>query len=301
MPIGIDPRVDYAFKYVFGREQNADLLLDLLNAILDPPPDKRLEGLTILNPFLPGDGEDDKLVILDLLARDTVGRRYNIEMQLFQHRYLKERFLYYWAKAHTNQLVSGEAFEELRTTISVLILNEVMFKDLAGPHQRFRLWDETHQSRFSDQMDVHLLELPKFHESLSELNSPLDAWLYFLQHVAELELEDWPEQLSPPLHRAAKELEMLSLSEIERLKYEARLNGKRDYDSALFGAKQDGIEIGLEQGLERGLLTGKIQTLQELNGLPVMSEAELHDCSLAKLNSLLAELRAKHLNRDTTP
>ncbi len=98
MPIGIDPKVDFAFKYVFGREQNEPLLVLLLNAILDPAPDRRLVSLTILNPLLPQDRTDDKLSILDIRARDSLGRTYNVEMQLLKHKYLKERVLYYWAK-----------------------------------------------------------------------------------------------------------------------------------------------------------------------------------------------------------
>ena len=41
---GIDPKVDYAFKRTFGVEQNKDVLIDLLHAVLDPPlgaPDRR--------------------------------------------------------------------------------------------------------------------------------------------------------------------------------------------------------------------------------------------------------------------
>ena len=34
MKPGIDPKVDYAFKKVFGSESNTDLLTDLLEAVL---------------------------------------------------------------------------------------------------------------------------------------------------------------------------------------------------------------------------------------------------------------------------
>ena len=82
MPIGVDPKVDYAFKRVFGREQNTDILCALLNAILQPTPDRRLVSAEILNPFLDQETDDDKLAILDIKARDQLGRLYNIEMQM---------------------------------------------------------------------------------------------------------------------------------------------------------------------------------------------------------------------------
>jgi predicted transposase/invertase (TIGR01784 family) len=67
---GVDPKVDYAFKRLFGRPENGDLLLDLVNAILRPPPGRRVAALDILNPFNDKEALDDKLSILDLRARD---------------------------------------------------------------------------------------------------------------------------------------------------------------------------------------------------------------------------------------
>jgi hypothetical protein len=56
---GIDPKIDYAFKRVFGREQNKPLLIHLLNAVLQPPPAGRVVSLEILNPFNEKEALDD--------------------------------------------------------------------------------------------------------------------------------------------------------------------------------------------------------------------------------------------------
>jgi hypothetical protein len=48
---GIDPKVDYAFKRLFGREPNQALSIHLLNAVLAPPPHERVVDLELLNPF----------------------------------------------------------------------------------------------------------------------------------------------------------------------------------------------------------------------------------------------------------
>ncbi len=48
---GIDPKVDFAFKRVFGCEHTKPLLLHLLNAILQYPAEQRLASLELLNPF----------------------------------------------------------------------------------------------------------------------------------------------------------------------------------------------------------------------------------------------------------
>jgi predicted transposase/invertase (TIGR01784 family) len=74
----IDPKVDYAFKHVFGREQNQSLLVDLLHAVLEPSPQQQIKTLEILNPFNDKEALDDKLSILDIKARDQSGRQFNV-------------------------------------------------------------------------------------------------------------------------------------------------------------------------------------------------------------------------------
>lgn len=79
MAIGIRPTVDYAFKLLFGSPEHSRVTLHFLNAILCHVP--RITEITIQNPFLGKDNEDDKLSVLDIRATDEHGRQFNIEMQ----------------------------------------------------------------------------------------------------------------------------------------------------------------------------------------------------------------------------
>ena len=47
-------------------------------------------------------------------------------------------------------------------------------------HLRFRLLEECHHFPLSEDMEFHILELPKFMKTVEELTSGLDIWLYFL-------------------------------------------------------------------------------------------------------------------------
>ena len=82
MILGIDPKIDYAFKRLFGMERNRDLLIDLINAVLDLPPGEQVAEVEILNPFNPQESSSDKLSIVDIKARDQQGRHFNVEMQM---------------------------------------------------------------------------------------------------------------------------------------------------------------------------------------------------------------------------
>src|SRR5262245_55337607 len=110
---GIDPKVDYAFKRVFGSEDTKDVLIHLLNAVLSPPAGGEVTDVTLTNPFNDKMVIDDKLSVLDIKARDAAGRQFNVEMQMIAPTEYPQRALYYWAKLYTEQLKEGHEFETL--------------------------------------------------------------------------------------------------------------------------------------------------------------------------------------------
>ena len=80
MPLGIKPTVDFVFKKVFGSPENSGALIGLLNAVLSLP--NPITQVEILNPFSYQEFADDKLIVLDVRARDSAERLLNIEMQV---------------------------------------------------------------------------------------------------------------------------------------------------------------------------------------------------------------------------
>jgi len=93
--------------------------LDLLEAVLKPPPDQRIVALDLLNPFNEKDTADDKMSVLDIKARDRRGRQYNVEMQIVAPSTYPKRVLYYWAELHGQQMREGKPYGALEATISV--------------------------------------------------------------------------------------------------------------------------------------------------------------------------------------
>src|SRR5207244_2650062 len=106
------------------------LLLHMLDAVLRPPPDRRLVTLELRNPFNDKETIDDKLSILDIKARDQRGVQYNIEMQMIAPRVLTPRLLYYWAVLHADQLHESQHYRQLRPTISICFLGDVLFPEV---------------------------------------------------------------------------------------------------------------------------------------------------------------------------
>ena len=95
----ISPRIDIAFKKIFGVEENKDLLISLINSIVSN--DDQVADVTLLNPYNPKNFKQDKLSILDIKAKGADGKRFNIEIQISDEADYDKRALYYWAKLYT--------------------------------------------------------------------------------------------------------------------------------------------------------------------------------------------------------
>ena len=155
-------------------------LIGLLNAILELP--RPIEHVEILNPFSYQEFAEDKLIVLDVRARDSEGRWLNIEMQVSVFAGLLMRLVYYCCSLYVDQLQSGGDYADLRPAISICLLREVLFRDSDVPHHRFRLIDETHARVLDDTVELHTVELPKYNVDERSLAgaSEIEAWVFFL-------------------------------------------------------------------------------------------------------------------------
>ena len=328
MILGIDPKVDYAFKHVFGRETTRPLLINLLTHVLNPASGHEIRDVELLNPFNSKEALDDKLSILDIKARDQAGRQFNVEMQMLAFRYYEKRILYYWAKLHQQQFHQGQDYLELKPTLSISFLDHVLFPDVPNAHLRFRLLETEHRFSFTDDLEFHLLELPKFRKSTEKLSSGLDLWLYFLRHAERMDTEALPRapqqrvsqaldelrtseheatvhtgaflaalkqhpQEQPLVLRALEELQMLAQSDVERERYEARRKAQLDYNTGLKVARMEGREEGRAEGE-----IGRIHLCEQLLKRPLTPTEQLTSRSLEELIELADDLQAQILKSE---
>lgn len=289
MKIHIDPKVDYAFKHVFGREESKPALISLLDAVLQPAPGQHITSLALLNPFNDRETPGDKSSVLDIKARDETGRQFNVEMQMLAYGAFRQRALYYWARLHQGQLKKGKDFRILRPTIAVCFVDTALFPNIDEYHLIFELRERRHQMLFTDQMALHILELTRFNKGLSELTTSLDRWLYFLRHASALDADAVPETLDVPEVRwALGDLMMIARGDHEREQYESRLKMQRDLYTALAEKLDEGRAEGrAEQRCD------DIQYLQEILGHGSVPLNTLKALSASELESLEVRLRAE--------
>ena len=267
--------------------------MHLLDAVLQPPPQHQITSLEILNPFNDKEALDDKLSILDIKARDQSGRQFNVEMQLLAYGAFRQRALYYWARLHQGQLQEGMDYQTLRPTIAICFVDTTLFPENPAYHLLFELREHhQHSLLFTDQLAMHILELPKFTKSAGDLASPLDRWLYFLRHGELLDTDALPSALDvPEIHRALGDLLMMTQSELERERYESRLKMQRDIYTALAEARDEGRQEGRIERIHllQRLLRRAQTPLEQLRAQPLAELERLADQLEAEVTSSLSK------------
>jgi len=241
MRYGIDPTVDCVFKAILGAEENKNLLIHFLNAVLKPPERRRIKEVEILNPYNEREFLSDKTSIVDVKARDQSETTYQIEVQIAVHHGLMKRILYGWCDLYAAQLKRGEDYPELKPVVSIWLLPSNLFHEDEHYHHQFQMQDADAKTILEEGSGIHILELKKWANRKTE--DEADRWVWFFKEGEQLDDEALPEGLNTPEMRQAMEtLKRFSEKERSYYLYQNRMN---------FIREQKTIQRELEESLRR--------------------------------------------------
>ena len=247
----ISPRVDIAFKKIFGVEENKDLLISLINSIVGE--EDQVSDVTLLNPYNAKNFTRDKLSILDIKAQGLDGKLFNIEIQISDEADYDKRALYYWAKLYTEQLEVAEDYSTLAKAIGIHILNFISIPEVDKYHNVFHITEKETGERYFKDLELHTIELKKFSKDSNEeladivakVKNSLDIWLAFLTRNDLLQPENLPKSLDDNnLKKALTVLDVMNFSSLERDAYEDHLKWLRIEANTLKKAEAKGLEKG---------------------------------------------------------
>jgi len=200
----INPKIDFAFKKIFGSSDSKDILINFLNAILyEAQP--VIEDLEIIDAQPGNQTFRFQETQLDVKATINHGRIAIIEIQLLNVHSFEKRFLYNTAKTYSLQLTGEERYEKLKTVISLKIADFEMFENQPEFMSRFVFKEKKQQFECPDtEIELVFVELPKFSKELAALETTADKWIYFLKNTSTLETV--PETLSavPEIKKALR-------------------------------------------------------------------------------------------------
>ncbi|MEG4489412.1 Rpn family recombination-promoting nuclease/putative transposase [Microcoleus sp. D2_18a_B4] len=198
----INPKIDFAFKKIFGSSDSKDILINFLNAILyEAQP--IIEDLEIIDSQPEPQTLATQDTHLDVKATINGGRIALVEIQLINVPSFGNRVLYNAAKSYSQQLTGKERYERLKTVISLKIADFEMFENQPEFLSRFVFQEKEQQFECPDTaIELVFIELPKFTKELAELATTAEQWIYFLEKASTLETV--PETLSavPEIQKA---------------------------------------------------------------------------------------------------
>ncbi|WP_341755651.1 Rpn family recombination-promoting nuclease/putative transposase [Candidatus Tisiphia endosymbiont of Ptychoptera albimana] len=267
----ITPRVDLAFKKIFGVEENKDLLISLINSIVGQ--EDQVAEVTLLNPYNPKNFKNDKLSILDVKAKSVDGKRFNIEIQISDEADYDKRALYYWAKLYTEQLKVAQDYSTLSKAIGIHILNFTSIPNVTKYHNVFHIVEKDSGLLYFKDLELHTIELNKFtdnsHEELPDIlkkvKNSLDMWTAFLTRHDLLNKDNLPKELdNVALKKALTVLDVMNFTDEEREAYEDHLKWLRIEANTLKKQLEKGIAKGREEGIAKGRYEERISMAKEM-------------------------------------
>jgi len=291
----IDPRIDFAFKKIFGSEDTKDILISFLESLLELEGNKRLQEITILNPFLAPRIEGMKSSILDVRCIDQRGVQYIVEMQVSRVRAFLKRIQYNAMKSYVHQIASAEDYPKLNQVIAITITDFALFPQFAHYVSAHEMRETLSGESLLREILYWFIELPKFTKPLEQLNDILDKWIYFIRYASNL--EEIPIALEEPAIRHAFEKARISAMNLEELEfYDKAAMAIQDARGALElateEAEQRGIQIGEQRGIQIGEQKGRQLASSNLlkrllqrrfGSLPEWAENKISQADLATL------------------
>ena len=265
----LSPGNDFVFKRIFGVAKNAPLLVDLLSSATGLPPEE-FSRLRLVDPHLRKEDARDKLAVLDVRVETKSGMSIDIEIQVNNHPWLRERMVYYLSKMVTGQIHEGDNYDKIKKSVIILITDFSFIDDSPDCHNRYQLVNIKNGSVFSEALEINTLELPKMDNDRSLLGSGLREWLMFFRAKTEEEFM-LAAQRNPRVGQAVAILKRLSADERTRMLAEEHEKARRDQAAYLKGARMTGraeghaagLQEGEERGLQKGLKKGEMRGLQK--------------------------------------
>ena len=263
----LSPKLDIVFQILFGEVGSEEITKDLLSTILD----EQINEIDLnQNIVLRRRTLEDKMGVVDVLAKINNNEYYNIEMQIVDHKNSKKRTLYYWAKKYTQGIQKGEHYNDLKRTICVLIADfELEGLDDMKFHSKWKIFEVNERKKvLTDDFELHIIELPKMKKEKADgKEEKLLEWLSFLENPESKEVSSYMER-NENMKQAKEKLNTLSADEEVRILAELREKAIRDEKSLKEAYYNEGLADKNRENAKKMKERGyKIEEIIEITNL----------------------------------
>jgi hypothetical protein len=264
-------RFDWAMKTLLRDKANFDVLEGFLTALLNEP--IKIEEL-LESESNPEDGSD-KFNRVDLLVRDSAGRRIIVEIQNQREADYLERLLYGSARVVVDSLKLGTEYRDVVKVISVSILyfnlgsgddyvyyGTTEFRGLHTGHPLVVRKEVESPDRVIGYRpknifpEYYLINVERFQDVIA---APLDEWIYLFKHS-----EAPPNYQASGMAEAEQKLTVMRMTPEERRRYERYITNLVIEKDVIETSWEDGLAQGRSQGRLEGRSEGRLEERREI-------------------------------------
>ena len=245
-------RLDWAMKYMLRDKANFVILEGFLSALLK-------ENITIIEILeSESNAKNDTLKYnrVDMLVKDSLNRKFIIEVQNEKESNYLERLLFGTSKIITEYLKIGDQYNKVSKVISIGILyfnvpyaDDYLYygtTDIKGIHSgnRIAFKHPVIKNIENNATDIfpeyYIIDLPKFAD---EIKDDIDEWVYIFKNNVSL-----TEFKSKNIKEAIERLHFINMENDKQKEYEDFLLNLASEEDVIETAKKDGESIGIAKG-----------------------------------------------------
>jgi len=281
-----DPKVDIAFKKLFGSEDHKRVTIAFLNTILEYTGDRCIVKIHFMNNEQLPMGLEKKENILDIFCTDQSGKQYIIEMQNAWEPMFAKRMLWYGAKTYAEQLNEAKPYKDLNPVIVIAITKDFkIFPKKLGYKSIHKLIDIKTDEHDLEDFTFAFIELAKFGKQEHELVTNEDKWLFLLKNIVMYD------HIPSPLKQAefgeaCQSLNRMTWSNAANTLYEKMLIKAQSAEAVAHLAM--GAETARSEGEQKGREEGRLEVAKNLlsTGMEAKAVAHVTGLSLDQIKSL---------------
>jgi predicted transposase/invertase (TIGR01784 family) len=241
----MNPLTDFAFKYLFSREESKELLISFLNEIINR--EDKINDIQYLLTEQLGKREQYRKAIFDIHCINEKGEKFIVEMQMVRQEHFMDRILFYSTFPIQQQAIKGYWNYELKPLYHIAIANFILFDDEHAVGF-ISLVRENTWKKVSNKLNFITVELPKFNKKLKELQTAMDNWLFCLKYLPTL--EEQPIEIKGTIFdKLFEAAEINKLTPGDMRTYNRSVTKDPDVRLAMDYSRKMGKEEGREEGL----------------------------------------------------
>ena len=169
---------NFVLRRVLNTKDNIDILKEFIEVMLE----LKIKEAKI-NPYLEKIQEylpsEENYGIADLRIKTEQGEERNIGIQIVDGKHILTKMLLYYAQIHGSQLEYNE-YRKFAKTTTINILDFVLDQRLQY-HSKMSIKEKAINDIFNNNIDIHIIQLPKFH--IKDINNITlkEAWICYLK------------------------------------------------------------------------------------------------------------------------